>query len=171
MSAAPQPLGWTRAFDIRGALDQRQDQPPHLHAVAGNAERALDKMAADSAAGLDDFGAPDANGRRRPGPAFWRDFARAVTAIEEHDAARIDAKARTPEAWAELAATPALGPSRHRKLARIALYLLGHDLPPEFVLAEMLISNRATCCPPLQPHEVEPIHRWALDRNDERRER
>jgi hypothetical protein len=171
MSAAAEPLAWTRNFDSRGALNERSQYPPHLQAVAGSTERAISKMAADDAPGLDDFSAPDLNGRRRPGPEFWRDFAKAIKAVQEHDGARIDGKAHTPEQWAELAATPALGTSRHRKLARIALYLLEHDLPHEFVLVELLIHNRATCCPPLQPHEVEPIHRWALDRDDERRER
>jgi hypothetical protein len=169
--SAAEPLAWTRAFDRGGALDARSDRPPHLSAVAGIAERAIDKMVSEQAAGLADFDAPAHNAAgRRPGAQFWHDFRRAVDAVMVHDDATIDGKARTGEQWAELVAAPARGPRRHRKLIRIGLKVGAH-VPQQMLLAEMLIHNRATCLPPLQPFEVEPLWRWVLDRLDERRSR
>jgi hypothetical protein len=170
MSAAADPLDWTRSFDRGGALDQRSEHPPHLAAVAGIAGRAIDKMVAEQAPGLADFDAPAHDGGRRPGKQFWHDFRRAIAAVDEHDASIIDGKAHTGEQWAELVATPARGPSRHRKLMRVGVKIGAH-LPAEMLLAQLLVLNRATCCPPLQPHEVEPLWRWILDKLDERRSR
>ncbi len=162
-----EPMAWARNYDPRGALRKAQTHPPHLFAEAGNAERAIGKMTHDQADGLADFTAPDAQGRRRPGPQFWHDFRRALIAVEDSNNATIDGQAHNDPAWAELIATPARGPRRHRKLLRLGRRLReAHG--PETALALMQTLNMASCCPPLQPHEVEPLWRWVCSRHEER---
>ena len=87
-------------------------------------------------------------------------------------ASRIAAPARTAQDWARIAQTPAAGASRRRLLARVSGKLLASvgGVDPALTLALAHALNHHRCAPPLAPHEVTAVVRWAMAREVEKLE-
>ncbi len=160
---APTPAqlaAWVGNFESGGELDEQDGPPAHWTIFEARLTRGLAKLASDDTPALSDF---DADGH--PGDQFWIEFARALRAVDSHDAHLIDTKARTAIDWGEIACTPAWGLRRKTAILRLTGKLRHCNVPQWLTLGLMLAWNRSNCLPrPLAPIEVEAMVRSIYDR-------